>query len=372
MAILITDLHNYLEDYLEEMQIKGLTNKTLKNYEFAISAFIKYIETEKENILEIDKTNLKRIIKDYKKYRKNVLNNKNSSINNYLIQIMAFLNNYDVKTALGFDERDKIKIDLLIENKVLNKKSKDHIDEEETPDYQEEDVKSLEQWEIKEILSTINPHYHIRDKAMIQFMARTGVRVSELVELNKTHINAKIDEKGLFVIPEYDDVIEVCLDSYMVKGKTKSRITYIDKATLQLLNDMIYDRITKTRKQPDGSYKTVIQRKKAKIEKNNAILFTSSKQERLTTEGVYKIIKRTCQRADKKIMKETGHNPNYTTRVSPHTLRHTFMSYIVNDAKIPIPVAMQLAGHSRIQTTQRYVKSSHEKTKKTYQKIKWE
>ena len=100
MAILTTDLHNYLEDYIEEMQIKGLTNKTLKNYEFAISAFIKYIETEKKNILEIDKTNLKRIIKDYKKYRKNVLNNKNSSINNYLIQIMAFLNNYDVKTAL--------------------------------------------------------------------------------------------------------------------------------------------------------------------------------------------------------------------------------------------------------------------------------
>ena len=128
MTIQVNELPNYLEDYLEEMQIKGLTNKTLKNYEFAISAFIKYIETEKQELQEIDKTNLKRIIKDYKKYRKNVLNNKNSSINNYLIQIMAFLNNYDVKTALGFDERDKIKIDLLIENKVLNKKSKDHID----------------------------------------------------------------------------------------------------------------------------------------------------------------------------------------------------------------------------------------------------
>ena len=46
MAILVTDLPNYLEDYLEEMQIKGLTNKTLKNYEFAISAFIKYIEID--------------------------------------------------------------------------------------------------------------------------------------------------------------------------------------------------------------------------------------------------------------------------------------------------------------------------------------
>ena len=71
-------------------------------------------------------------------------------------------------------------------------------------------------------------------------------------------------------------------------------------------------------------------------------------------------------------MKETDRNPNYTKRVSPHTLRHTFMSYIVNDAKIPIPIAMQLAGYSRLQTTQRYIKSSHEKTKKTYQKIRWD
>lgn len=31
-------------------------------------------------------------------------------------------------------------------------------------------------------------------------MARTGLRVSELVELNKTHINVKLDNKGLFVI----------------------------------------------------------------------------------------------------------------------------------------------------------------------------
>ena len=371
MAIQITELNSYLEDYLEELTINGLTNTTIKNYQFAINTFIKYLTTEKENIKELDKINIKRILKDYKKYRKTVLNNKSSSINNYLLRILAFVNNNDIKTALGYDERDKIQIDLINEKKVLDKKSTDTIDDAEETDYHQEDVKSLEQWEIREILDTISD-FHIREKAMIQFMARTGVRVSELVALNKTHIKANLDEKGLFKVPYRNEAIEVHLESYMVKGKTKARITYIDKATLRLLNDMIYDRITKTRRQPNGRYKTVIQRKKAKIEKNNNILFTSSKQKRLSTKSVYSTIKRTCQRADKKIFKETGRNPNYTSRVSPHTFRHTFMSYIVNDAKIPIPVAMQLAGHSRLQTTQRYVKSSHEKTKQQYQKIQWE
>ena len=371
MAIQVNELTDYMEDYLEEIKINDLTTQTIKNYQFAITAFINYIKNEKPDLQEIDKTNIKRIIKDYKKYQKNVLKNKNSSINNYLIRIVAFLNNSDVKMALGFDEKEHIRVELISEKKVLNTKISDKIDEATNNEY-EEDVKSLEQWEIQEILSTINPIYHIRDKALIQFMARTGLRVSEVVSLNKTNINAEIDEKGLFIISDTNEAIDVCLDPSMVKGKSKSRVTYIDKATLRLLNDMIYNRITKTRPQADGGYKTVIQRKKAKIEKNNNILFTTNQQKRLKKEGIYEIIKRTCRRADQKIMKETGRNPNYTMRVSPHTLRHTFMSYIVNDAKIPIPVAMQLAGHSQIQTTQRYVKSSHEKTKKTYQKIQWE
>ena len=185
MTIPVNELTDYMEDYLEEIKVNDLTTQTMKNYQFAINAFINYIQTEKPNLQEIDKTNIKRIIKDYKKYRKNILNNKNSSINNYLIRIVAFLNNSDVKTALGFDEKEHIRVELINEKKVLNTKISDKIDEATNNEY-EEDVKSLEQWEIQEILSTINPIYHIRDKALIQFMARTGLRVSEVVSLNKT------------------------------------------------------------------------------------------------------------------------------------------------------------------------------------------
>ena len=84
MAIQVNELTDYMEDYLEEIKINDLTTQTIKNYQFAITAFINYIKTEKPNLREIDKTNIKRIIKDYKKYRKNVLNNKNN-INHKLI-----------------------------------------------------------------------------------------------------------------------------------------------------------------------------------------------------------------------------------------------------------------------------------------------
>ena len=41
-----------------------------------------------------------------------------------------------------------------------------------------------------------------------------------------------------------------------------------------------------------------------------------------------------------------------------HSLRHTFISYLVNEKREPLPVVMELAGHSKIETTMRYVHTS--------------
>ena len=41
-----------------------------------------------------------------------------------------------------------------------------------------------------------------------------------------------------------------------------------------------------------------------------------------------------------------------------YSLRHTFISYLVNEKREPLPVVMGLAGHSRVETTMRYVHTS--------------
>ncbi len=38
-----------------------------------------------------------------------------------------------------------------------------------------------------------------------------------------------------------------------------------------------------------------------------------------------------------------------------HGLRHTFISYLVNDLREPLPVVQELAGHAKVETTMRYI-----------------
>ena len=63
MAIQVNELTDYMEDYLEEIKVNDLTTQTIKNYQFAINAFIKYIQNEKPDLQEIDKTNIKQLIR---------------------------------------------------------------------------------------------------------------------------------------------------------------------------------------------------------------------------------------------------------------------------------------------------------------------
>ncbi|NLI59918.1 MAG: tyrosine recombinase [Clostridiales bacterium] len=145
----------------------------------------------------------------------------------------------------------------------------------------------------------------IRDKAMLEFLYGTGIRVSELLNLNMDHIDLK---------------------SGKVKcGSSKNeRIMKISKRAMAYLKIYI----------KEGRNQLV----RNKDEKS---LFVNFHGRRMTRQGFWKIVKFYTEKAE--IHKD----------ITPHTLRHSFAIHLLNDGA-DIRDLQEILGHSDISTTQMY------------------
>ena len=158
----------------------------------------------------------------------------------------------------------------------------------------------------------------LRDKAILELFYATGIRLSELVGLNLNSIN------------RYENLIKVS-----GKGK-KERIVPIGNQAKKALEKYI---------------------KKRKIEWNsNLPLFISKSKKRLSPRAIQKRLK--------KYLRDVLGSYEGS---SPHTLRHTFGTHLLdNDADIRS--IQELLGHSSISSTQIYTKVNPQKIKNIYKK----
>ena len=153
----------------------------------------------------------------------------------------------------------------------------------------------------------------LRDRLIIEMLYATGVRVSELV-------NIKIND-----IDFNNRRIIVC-------GKgNKERIVYYGEYAMKVLNDYL--------------------RERENI--NNQYLFLNNRGEKLTDRGVRYIIDN--------IMK----NLSVKTHVTPHVLRHTFATDMLNNG-CDIKVVQELLGHSSLKTTEVYTHVTNDRLKEVY------
>jgi tyrosine recombinase XerC len=158
----------------------------------------------------------------------------------------------------------------------------------------------------------------LRDAAILETLYSTGIRVSELVGLNI----GSVDQIG--------GVIKV-----LGKGK-KERIVPIGDRALQAVRDYL-----KKRRLAGG--------------KDDRALFFNKNGGRLTDRSVRRII-------NKYILKTS-----IQQKISPHTLRHSFATHLL-DHGADLRSVQELLGHANLSTTQIYTHITTERLKSAYEK----
>ena len=177
--------------------------------------------------------------------------------------------------------------------------------------------------EIEALFDSINTQtlLGIRDNALLEFMYGTGVRVSEL---------CSIREKDIDYINKQVIVLG--------KGK-KERYLPLHDLVIESLSEYI-------------SYARNELQLKNKKEVSD-ILFLNNHGGPLTPRGVRDILTRLVQKASE------------TYKISPHMIRHTFATHLLNNGADLITV-QELLGHSNLSTTQIYTHISNEQLKREY------
>lgn len=173
--------------------------------------------------------------------------------------------------------------------------------------------------EVEELLDIeLKDAYSYRNKAMLELMYATGLRVSELISLDMTNIN--VEEK-----------IVRCTG----KGN-KERIIPIGNIALKYLEIYL------------NEYRDKLKKKKL-CDK----LFLNNHGTQITRQGFFKIIK--AQAEAKGIEKP----------ISPHTLRHSFATHLLNNGA-DLRSIQTMLGHSNLSTTQIYTNINNETLKENY------
>lgn len=207
--------------------------------------------------------------------------------------------------------------DFLMKEKRINVNPCEKI---ESPKLRKSLPKTLNSEEINKLLD-LKPKTALeyRNRAMIELMYATGLRVSELVNLELNDINVK------------DNYIRV-----YGKGK-KERIVPMAEITTNILNEYISV-------YRDSLLKGYLTDK----------VFISSYGKGITRQAFFKILK--------KIAKEQGIEKDF----SPHTLRHSFATHLL-EYGADLRSIGEMLGHENIKTTQIYTHLSNNKKRKDYE-----
>ena len=179
--------------------------------------------------------------------------------------------------------------------------------------------KVLSEEEINKLLDiNLKNDFDYRNKAMLELMYSSGLRVSELINLN---------------------VNDVDLTNSLVRifGKgSKERIIPLNDYAREALNNYISNHRFNLFKKGENNY-----------------LFLNNHGNKMTRQGFFKILKKLAL------------EKNIKTELSPHTIRHSFATHLLKHGA-DLRSIQELLGHSDISATQIYTHISNEKLKENY------
>ena len=288
-------LEETLECFLDYLSIeRGLAQNTIISYRYDLIKYINFLK--KKRILSFNQTN-KVSVKNYFIY----LRGKDLEINSISRNLAAVKMLYRFLLMEGLIKED---ITSLIEFPRVSKKLP-HV---------------LSLREINLLLDEANfkGKLGLRNRAVLELLYATGMRVSELIYLKINDIN-----------------MENCMLKCLGKGSKERMIPFGDKARQSLI--LYLDRLRpKLVKNPDED-----------------TLFLNNRGERLSRQGVFYLVKL------------YAHKAGIEKKVTPHTLRHTLATHLIENGA-DLRSVQEILGHSDISTTQIYTHVSRKWVSEEY------
>ncbi len=294
-------------EFLEYLEIdKNRSPLTIRNYDHYLSKFLDWAMIRSpEEITEDLVKRFRLYLNRYKDEKGREL--KKTTQDYYIIALRGFLRylaKRDIKT--------------LASEKVELGKSLDR------------EVEFLEVDEVERILKNVSAKdklSQLRDRAILELLFSTGLRVSELTSLNRENVNLKNGE-------------------FSVRGKGgKIRLVFISDSAKNALADYLKER-------KDADPALFIRLRKTKTGSESG----SDSSLRLTPRSVQRIVKKYAVKA------------GIVKKVTPHTLRHSFATDLLANGADLRSVQMML-GHSNITTTQIYTHITNRRLKDIFKRF---
>lgn len=297
-------LSELLKDYVEHVEVeRGRSARTAENYEHYLARFVEFAGD-----ITVDKITSE-IVRKYRLWL-NRYHNDND------VELATITQNYHLVALRGF-------LSYLAKRDILSL-SPEKI---ELPKTTRKQVTFLHYDEVQRLIEQIplDTEQGLRDRAIVELLFSSGLRVSELIGLNRDHVNTKRRE-------------------FMVRGKgQKDRPIFISKRSAECVDAYLEKRF-------DNLPPLFLSYSR------NATASRSGDYRRLTARSIQRLVGHYARLA------------GITKHVSPHTMRHSFATdLLMNGADLRSVQSM--LGHSSISTTQVYTHITDQHLKDVYEKF---
>ncbi len=300
-------MEQLINDFLEYLEVERNYSKlTIMQYKYNLFNFLNWLKRYFPNI-DVESIDLE-VIRKYRLYLSRIqLHNKD--------QLKRNTQSYHVITIRSF-------LRYLIVNRNLNTLSPDKI---ELPKQLQRTVNFLNLDQVERLLSSpvTDNKKGLRDKVILEMLFSTGLRVSELVNLNRDQFDLKRKEFG-------------------VRGKgNKVRIVFVSESAAYWVDQYLKSR--------NDSYKPLLINNRKKTDATDK----SGESLRLTSKTIERIVSKYASKSGLPI------------HVSPHTLRHSFATDLLISGA-DLRSVQEMLGHSSIRTTQVYTHVTNKHLREVY------
>lgn len=303
-----TEVHRWIEEFLEYLSIeKNCSKLTIRNYNHYLLRFSTWL-TKNFPGMKLCDLDIK-AVKKYRVFLSRYVNIKGIP----LMKITQVYHLISLRSFLKF--LSKIDVKTLSAEKI------------ELPKTETRSLKFLTNEQLERLLNSpsISSATGLRNKAILELLFSTGLRVSELVKLNRDKIDFKRKEFGV-----------------IGKG-SRPRVVFLSERSIRWLKEYLAKR--------EDDWKPLFVRMSGKIDESSM-----GEKMRLGVRSIQRIVAKYVRKARLPI------------KITPHGLRHSFATDLLSRGA-DIRSVQEMLGHKNITTTQIYTHVTNVQLRKVHEKF---